>query len=91
MPGLLRTEEYARAVFGYWVPPLPDSGLELWVAYLPWTRCSWGGAAGNECAELACTNASWLLRESDEPDRILAVSPDSLAALLTRIRPDRTS
>lgn len=33
VPGLLQTEEYARAVFGYWVPPLPDSELELWVAY----------------------------------------------------------
>lgn len=33
VPGLLQTEEYARAVFGYWVPPLPDRELELWVAY----------------------------------------------------------
>jgi transcriptional regulator with XRE-family HTH domain len=33
VPGLLQTEEYARAVFGYWIPPLPDSELELWVAY----------------------------------------------------------
>jgi transcriptional regulator with XRE-family HTH domain len=33
VPGLLQTEDYARAVFGYWVPPLPDRELELWVAY----------------------------------------------------------
>lgn len=33
IPGLLQTQEYARAVFGYWVPPLPDSELDLWVAY----------------------------------------------------------
>ncbi|MEV0910120.1 helix-turn-helix domain-containing protein [Streptomyces hokutonensis] len=33
VPGLLQTEEYARAVFGYWVPPLPDNELDLWVAY----------------------------------------------------------
>ncbi|WP_308298783.1 helix-turn-helix transcriptional regulator [Streptomyces sp. GESEQ-35] len=33
VPGLLQTEDYARAVFGYWVPPLPDPELELWVAY----------------------------------------------------------
>ncbi|MEV8542943.1 helix-turn-helix transcriptional regulator [Streptomyces sp. NPDC051572] len=33
VPGLLQTEEYARAVFGYWIPPLPESELELWVAY----------------------------------------------------------
>jgi hypothetical protein len=33
VPGLLQTEEYARAVFGYWVPPLPDRELELWVGY----------------------------------------------------------
>ncbi|MFP3989111.1 helix-turn-helix transcriptional regulator [Streptomyces sp. E11-3] len=32
VPGLLQTEEYARAVFGYWVPPLPDGELDLWVA-----------------------------------------------------------
>ncbi|MEV0480414.1 helix-turn-helix transcriptional regulator [Streptomyces sp. NPDC050508] len=33
VPGLLQTEEYARAVFAYWVPPLPDRELELWVTY----------------------------------------------------------
>ncbi|MER6010515.1 helix-turn-helix domain-containing protein [Streptomyces bluensis] len=33
VPGLLQTEEYARAVFGYWVPPLPGTELERWVAY----------------------------------------------------------
>ncbi|WP_406465461.1 helix-turn-helix transcriptional regulator [Streptomyces sp. NBC_01622] len=33
VPGLLQTEEYARAVFGYWVPRLPDNELDLWVAY----------------------------------------------------------
>ncbi|WP_405880921.1 DUF397 domain-containing protein [Streptomyces sp. NBC_01136] len=57
-----------------------------------WQKSSFsGGAAGNECVELARTNESLLLRESDDPDRILPVSPDSLAALLTRIRADRTS
>ncbi|MCX4666223.1 helix-turn-helix transcriptional regulator [Streptomyces sp. NBC_01381] len=33
VPGLLQTEEYARAVFGYWVPPRPESELEQWVAF----------------------------------------------------------
>lgn len=33
VPGLLQTEDYARAVFRYWVPELPESEQELRVAY----------------------------------------------------------
>ncbi|MFF0161501.1 helix-turn-helix domain-containing protein [Streptomyces sp. NPDC005263] len=33
VPGLLQTEDYARAVFRYWVPELPPDEIELRVAY----------------------------------------------------------
>ncbi len=33
VPGLLQTEDYARAVFRYWVPELPADEQELRVAY----------------------------------------------------------
>ncbi|MFF2516160.1 DUF397 domain-containing protein [Streptomyces sp. NPDC058086] len=59
---------------------------------IQWQKSSFsGGAAGNECVELGHSNGVLLLRESDHPDRILPVSPDSLVALLTRIRAGRTS
>ncbi|WP_416977835.1 DUF397 domain-containing protein [Streptomyces sp. T028] len=48
-----------------------------------------GGADGNECVELAATETGLLLRESDEPTRILPLTPTTLAALLTRLRSGR--
>lgn len=45
-----------------------------------------GGGPGNECVELAHTDALLLLRESDEPRRILTVGPGALAALLRQLR-----
>ncbi|WP_416978080.1 helix-turn-helix domain-containing protein [Streptomyces sp. T028] len=33
VPGLLQTEDYARAVFAYWVPHLPDSELEAQIEH----------------------------------------------------------
>ncbi|WP_327430178.1 DUF397 domain-containing protein [Streptomyces sp. NBC_01236] len=54
---------------------------------LNWQKSSFsGGGAGNECVELARTDSVLLLRESDEPDRILPVTRDSLTALLGRLR-----
>jgi hypothetical protein len=47
-----------------------------------------GGGPGNECVELACVEASLLLREGDEPARALTVRPTALAALLRHLRVD---
>ncbi|MER5178719.1 DUF397 domain-containing protein [Streptomyces sp. NPDC002896] len=52
-----------------------------------WQKSTYsGGAAGNECVELARGDDSLLLRESDAPARILTVTRDGLAALLLQIR-----
>ncbi|WP_262059351.1 DUF397 domain-containing protein [Streptomyces sp. STR69] len=50
---------------------------------IEWQKSSFsGGADGNSCVELACGDASLLLRESDDPTRILSLTPATLAALL---------
>ncbi|WP_149823543.1 DUF397 domain-containing protein [Streptomyces tailanensis] len=48
-----------------------------------------GGADGNECVELACCGTELLLRESDDPTRILPLAPTGLAALLRRLQAER--
>ncbi|WP_411149652.1 DUF397 domain-containing protein [Streptomyces sp. A30] len=54
---------------------------------IQWQKSTYsGGADGNECVELACTNDSLLLRESDDPERILQVTQDCLASLLDQLR-----
>ncbi|MBA5224447.1 MULTISPECIES: DUF397 domain-containing protein [Streptomyces] len=45
-----------------------------------------GGGPGNECVELARAEPSLLLRESEEPERVLAVRADALAGLLRYVR-----
>ncbi|MER6010517.1 DUF397 domain-containing protein [Streptomyces bluensis] len=48
-----------------------------------WQKSSFsGGGDGDECVELAHADATLLLRESDDPTRILPVTPTALAALL---------
>jgi hypothetical protein len=48
-----------------------------------WQKSSFsGGADGNSCVELACGDTSLLLRESDDPGRILRVATSSLAAVV---------
>ncbi|MHA5049642.1 DUF397 domain-containing protein [Streptomyces sp. SD15] len=55
-----------------------------------WQKSTYsGGAAGNECVEMTCVHDKLLLRESDEPGRILSLSPVGLAALLGEIRANR--
>ncbi|MDX3247310.1 DUF397 domain-containing protein [Streptomyces sp. ME18-1-4] len=50
---------------------------------IQWQKSSFsGGADGNECLELAATPVALLLRESDDPVRILPLAPGALAALL---------
>ncbi|WP_369247875.1 DUF397 domain-containing protein [Streptomyces sp. R41] len=57
---------------------------------IQWQKSSFSGPGdGNECVELAHGNGTLLLRESDEPARILPVSRDGLAALLERIHAER--
>ncbi|WP_329254066.1 DUF397 domain-containing protein [Streptomyces sp. NBC_01478] len=52
-----------------------------------WQRSSFsGGGDGDECVELTYVDASLLLRESDDPTRILPLTPTALATLLHRIR-----
>jgi hypothetical protein len=56
-----------------------------------WQKSSFsGGADGNECVELAHGDGTLLLRESDDPARILPLSRGGLAGLLKQIRADRT-
>ncbi|MGW0574445.1 DUF397 domain-containing protein [Streptomyces sp. NPDC002920] len=52
-----------------------------------WQKSSFsGGGDGDDCLELASAESELLLRESDDPTRILALTPDSLAELLRRLR-----
>jgi len=54
-----------------------------------WQKSSFSGPGdGNECVEVACSEASLLLRESDEPPRILTVGTSALAALLCHLQVD---
>ncbi|WP_416965446.1 DUF397 domain-containing protein [Streptomyces sp. Agncl-13] len=49
------------------------------------------GSDGANCVEVAAPEGELLLREGDDPARILSVAPTTLAALLHRIREQRTS
>ncbi|QES42797.1 DUF397 domain-containing protein [Streptomyces venezuelae] len=42
-----------------------------------------GGGDGNECIEVARDKSDLLLRESDAPDDILALTPEALSALIS--------
>ncbi|WSQ10550.1 DUF397 domain-containing protein [Streptomyces sp. NBC_01231] len=54
---------------------------------IQWQKSSFSGPGdGNECVELAHSEASLLLRESDDPARILPVTPTGLAALLRLVK-----
>jgi hypothetical protein len=59
---------------------------------IQWQKSSYsGGGDGDECVELAHHDSTLLLRESDDPGRILSLSPRTLAALLSRIRTGASS
>ncbi|MEU3038508.1 DUF397 domain-containing protein [Streptomyces griseoaurantiacus] len=54
-----------------------------------WQKSSFSGPGdGNECVEVARSEASLLLRESDEPPRILTVGTSALAAMLRHLQVD---
>ncbi|QEU92980.1 DUF397 domain-containing protein [Streptomyces kanamyceticus] len=57
-----------------------------------WQKSSFsGGGDGNECIELARDETSLLLRESDDPDHILTLTPNALSALISHAtHPDVT-
>ncbi|KUN81558.1 DUF397 domain-containing protein [Streptomyces griseoruber] len=58
---------------------------------IQWQKSSFSsGSDGASCVELAHDHRSLLLRESDEPTRILPIAPSSLAALLQRLRAEGT-
>ncbi|MDV9174108.1 DUF397 domain-containing protein [Streptomyces sp. W16] len=56
---------------------------------IQWQKSSFsGGGDGNECVELAQSHGAWLLRESDDPSRILPVTSTGLAGLLRHLGAD---
>jgi hypothetical protein len=57
---------------------------------IQWQKSTFSsGSDGSNCVELAHHNGTLLIRESDEPTRILPISPVGLVALLRRIRAER--
>ncbi|MET8097541.1 DUF397 domain-containing protein [Streptomyces sp. NPDC005236] len=58
---------------------------------IQWQKSSYsGGGDGDECVEVARQEGILLLRESEEPERILFVGRAGLAGLLGRLRADRS-
>jgi hypothetical protein len=54
---------------------------------IQWQKSTFSsGSDGANCVELAAAKEELLLRESDDPTRILTVTRDGLAALLLQIR-----
>ena len=56
---------------------------------IQWQKSTFtSGSDGSSCVELACGEASLLLRESDDPARILPVTSAGLAELLRHLGAD---
>ncbi|MFG2370132.1 DUF397 domain-containing protein [Streptomyces sp. NPDC048504] len=56
---------------------------------IQWQKSSFsGGGDGNECVELAQNHGALLLRESDDPSRILPVTCTGFAGLLRHLGAD---
>ncbi|MFI7499307.1 helix-turn-helix domain-containing protein [Streptomyces sp. NPDC049687] len=88
VPGLLQTEDYARAVFGYWVPELPASEQKLRVTYrmrrqqvlsraVPYEAILHEPVLRTRVADrrVARAQLEHLLRESERPNVALRVIP----------------
>jgi hypothetical protein len=59
---------------------------------IQWQKSTFSsGSDGANCVEIARDEGTLLLRESDDPTRILPVTRDQLAALLGDIRMSRPS
>lgn len=55
-----------------------------------WQRSSLCGGGGNNCVEVAAVGHDGVvLRESDDPARVLVASRSALAALLARVKTRR--
>ncbi|MGR3938084.1 DUF397 domain-containing protein [Streptomyces sp. BRA346] len=55
-----------------------------------WRKSSYSGDAANNCVELAHgPDAAVLLRESDDPDVVIATAPAALRALVRAARAGR--
>ena len=52
---------------------------------IPWQKSSYS-SEGNACVEIAATAGTIRLRESDDPDVVLATSPEKLSALIRGIK-----
>jgi hypothetical protein len=53
-----------------------------------WQKSSFsGGGDSDDCVELAARQDTLLLRESDEPDTVIAATGAGLAALIRHLRP----
>ncbi|WP_432252182.1 DUF397 domain-containing protein [Streptomyces sp. HNM1019] len=55
----------------------------------PWRKSSYSGDAANNCVELTRIPDAILLRESDEPQTVIATTPDALQALTRAARAGR--
>jgi Domain of unknown function (DUF397) len=54
---------------------------------LLWQKSSFsGGGDGNTCLEVAATDDSFMVRESDDPNAVLTTTSASLAQLLQAVR-----
>ncbi|MFE6164729.1 DUF397 domain-containing protein [Streptomyces sp. NPDC056486] len=52
-----------------------------------WQKSSFSsGSDGASCVELASSDGTLLLRESDDPARVLTAAPEGLAALIRHVR-----
>ena len=59
---------------------------------IQWQKSTFSsGSDGSSCVELAHTDASLLLRESDDPVRILSVTCTALAGLLHHLHGQHTA
>lgn len=51
-----------------------------------WQKSSFSGVDGEECVELAHHQGRILMRESEAPGDVLAPAPESLLALIRRLK-----
>ncbi|MEO3752776.1 DUF397 domain-containing protein [Streptomyces sp. B6B3] len=57
---------------------------------LGWRRSSFCGGGGNNCVEVAATaDQGVLIRESEEPDRIIAADGATFGALISAVKAGR--
>ncbi|GAA1724930.1 DUF397 domain-containing protein [Streptomyces yatensis] len=54
-----------------------------------WRKSSYSGDAANNCVELARIPGTVLLRESDEPQTVIATTPAALRALTRVVKAGR--